>query len=371
MRRRFFTENKQTKFDYNNYLTIEALEDNVEVILPQAAIEYGIDGYGWKYYEGSIFLSNGQLLSLRNNIIYVTHGTIKINGKCNLCGNCMSLFYKDGAKDKTIMKGSLMNLFANCDGIQNVSSDFLPATTLTDSCYNGMFSNCTSLTSAPELPATTMKKHCYEHMFHGCTGLTSAPELPATTLANYCYKGMFYSCTSLTTAPELPATTLKENCYEEMFAWCYKLKYIKMLATNISAKHCLDSWVNAISSTGTFVKNPEATWDVVGISGVPRGWTVKFDGEEEGLEFPIHLTSGDNGGLGVQVFDWLVEKISSSNEIDSYTLSEEETLYINGYQVKNAVQYYEGDVLFELFERPANLLSVGLSNDGFVLWYLD
>lgn len=34
-------------------------------------------------------------------------------------------------------------------------------------------------------------------MFRNCTSLASAPELPATTLANYCYYGMFRNCTSL------------------------------------------------------------------------------------------------------------------------------------------------------------------------------
>ena len=34
-------------------------------------------------------------------------------------------------------------------------------------------------------------------MFEGCTSLTSAPELPATTLTNYCYQAMFRNCTSL------------------------------------------------------------------------------------------------------------------------------------------------------------------------------
>lgn len=34
-------------------------------------------------------------------------------------------------------------------------------------------------------------------------------------------------------------------------------------------------WVNNVSSTGTFIKNPEATWDVTGANGVPSGWTVQ------------------------------------------------------------------------------------------------
>ena len=111
-------------------------------------------------------------------------------------------------------------------------------------------------------------------MFSGCTSLTTAPELPATTLAHRCYNSMFYGCTSLTTAPELPATTLANYCYIYMFHRCTKLNYIKMLATDISATSCLANWVYIVASSGTFVKNPEATWDVVGVNGVPEGWTV-------------------------------------------------------------------------------------------------
>ena len=50
--------------------------------------------------------------------------------------------------------------------------------------------------------------------------LTQAPALPATTLADGCYSGMFSGCTSLTQAPSLPATTLADSCYAEMFRGC-------------------------------------------------------------------------------------------------------------------------------------------------------
>ena len=36
---------------------------------------------------------------------------------------------------------------------------------------NNKFSNCTSLTTAPELPATTLANNCYSKMFSGCTSL--------------------------------------------------------------------------------------------------------------------------------------------------------------------------------------------------------
>ena len=73
--------------------------------------------------------------------------------------------------------------------------------------YEEIYS-CASLTRAPELPALTLANNCYGGMFSGCTSLTAAPELPALALAGSCYNSMFSGCTSLTAAPELPALTL-------------------------------------------------------------------------------------------------------------------------------------------------------------------
>ena len=73
-------------------------------------------------------------------------------------------------------------------------------------------------------PASISTEHCYQTMFWNCTSLTSAPELPATTLAQWCYSSMFEGCTSLTSAPELPATKLERGCYQKMFFDCSKLK---------------------------------------------------------------------------------------------------------------------------------------------------
>ena len=258
MRRRFIN-NLNNSFDISNYMTIEAMEDNVEIIMPRE-VEYGIDGEGWKKYKGSIIINLGQTASFKcilPPMLNIRFGHIVINGKCKLCGNCLSLIFGDDIQyDLTGYTNCFIELFLNNKGVLSVEPHFLPATTLEDLCYYDMFS--------------------------GCTSLTTAPELPATTLAFACYEYMFYKCTSLTTAPALPATKLETNCYDGMFNGCTKLNYIKMLATDISAKYCLDGWVSGVASTGTFVKNPEATWDALGTSGVPSGWTVVNDGEESG-----------------------------------------------------------------------------------------
>ena len=84
----------------------------------------------------------------------------------------------------------------------------------------------------------------------------------------------------MTKAPLLPATSVPNYGYMRLFYGCSKINYIKMLALNATI-YVLSQWVYGVSSTGTFVKHPEATWDIRGDNGVPNGWTIKFDGEEE------------------------------------------------------------------------------------------
>lgn len=63
---------------------------------------------------------------------------------------------------------------------------------------------------------------CFRELFSN-SNLTTAPSLPATTLTDYCYSGMFNACISLSTIPALPATTLTTGCYYGMFNKCYQL----------------------------------------------------------------------------------------------------------------------------------------------------
>ena len=165
------------------------------------------------------------------------------------------------------------DMFEGCTSLTTAPE--LPATTLTYACYDSMFRGCTSLTTAPELPATTLVNSCYQSMFYGCTSLTTAPELPATTLVSNCYYKMFYGCTSLTTAPELPATTLVSWCYGYMFYGCSKLNYIKAMFTTTPSTLYTSNWVQGVASSGKFIKNKNATWNVTGANGIPSGWSIQ------------------------------------------------------------------------------------------------
>lgn len=165
-------------------------------------------------------------------------------------GNIMSLVYGDNFVSQTTLSGNYQ--------------------------FRRLFQN-TKIINAKDLilPATTLTHYCYQNMFYNCTSLTTAPELPATSLATYCYNIMFRGCTSLTTAPSLPATTLDTYCYYNMFRDCSSLNYIKMLATDISASNCLTYWVDGVASSGTFVKAASMTSLPTGNSGIPNGWTVQ------------------------------------------------------------------------------------------------
>ena len=200
-----------------------------------------------------------------------------MTGKIAASGNIMSLLYGDNFEGQVSLSGKdycFYNLFNNCSSL--TTSPELPATTLAVSCYSYMFGSCTSLTAVPKsLPATTLAESCYKNMFYNCRNLTTPPELPATTLANSCYSTMFRNCTSLVNAPELPATTLVTGCYKNMFTGCSKLNYIKALFTTTPSSSYTANWVNGVASTGTFVKNKDATWDVTGTEGIPTGWSIE------------------------------------------------------------------------------------------------
>ena len=269
----------------DNYLTIVALEDGLTAALSGNTVEYCVDGdENWKTLASntnSESINKGQTLSFRGNLTPASStgvGTFKISKSCDLTGNCNSLLFGDDAKTNLSLIGknyAFYKLFLDCSTIKNVSTNFLPATTLAYYCYSYMFQGCTSLTTPPQLPATTLANYCYSYMFQGCTSLITAPELPATTLAQSCYFYMFRGCASLTTAPQLPATTLAIACYSYMFYRCSKLNYIKAMFTTTPSTTYTNYWVSGVASSGTIVKNKNATWNVTGTSGIPSGWTVQ------------------------------------------------------------------------------------------------
>ena len=262
-------------------LTIEALEAGATVTFkalnsaPARDIQYSTDG-GATWTDGntggtgvSVVLANvGDKVSFRGETTnYATGGNndynhIGCDKNIKVYGNIMSLIQKTGFETLTALTGTntFKKLFMNNAYLIYASDLLLPATTLTDFCYNNMFNGCTNLTAAPkELPATTVAEDCYSSMFQGCTNLTTVPvELPATVMKEYCYSSMFYGCTSLTTAPKLPATTLVNRCYSFMFNGCTSLNEVWVKA-GYNAGACL-SMFNGCTNASTSTFHTDGDW---------------------------------------------------------------------------------------------------------------
>ena len=162
-------------------------------------------------------------------------------------------------------------MFYCATGLTSAEFLILPATALTNNCYNYTFGYCTAMQRGPKvLPAETLKNYCYSYMYYCCYALLTAPIICATTLANYCMEYMFRKCTSLTKGPVLLAPTLKTNCYRYMFYQSSKVNYVKCLATTVTGT---TNWLNSVSSTGTFVAaRSDVAWSE-GVGGIPTGWT--------------------------------------------------------------------------------------------------
>ena len=231
----------------------------------------------------------------------------------SVCGNSLSLIYRDTYDDKITAYTATPNLFSGLfDGctyltsakdlilprLRNYGSSqtprsgsyrcfewmfkncvnlteapTLPSNELAEGCFASMFAGCTNLVNAPELPVTTLAPYCYERMFENCYSITP-PSLPSTTLANYCYYYMFKNCIYLTSSPDLSAETLVHSCYLYMFEDCSSLRTVKCLATDISAINCTKGWLKNVSGSGFFIKNQNMDSWTYDENGIPAYWTV-------------------------------------------------------------------------------------------------
>lgn len=297
-------------------LTLEFLENgtltrevNPSLASNTSVGEYKLNDGEWTTFgtttqSAVLNVNEGDVVQLRSSDGVRTYRHFVCSNRFNVKGNPLSLFYGSGFTGQTSLSESALAtyLLSGNTGLISAEKMFVPdayfgrwlngctnlvtppatfPSSLQYGRYDYFFSGCTSLVSAPALPATALTAGCYYSMFQGCTSLTTAPALPATALAENCYNSMFYGCTSLTTAPDLPATTLIRRCYYEMFSGCTNLNYIKCLAVeniNINGSgnvaQTIYGWVNGVSSTGVFVKNPATTW----YSGeYPSGWSIIND----------------------------------------------------------------------------------------------
>ena len=247
-------------------LTMEALTAGTIVVkTPVAAMKYSVDGGSMTNIshgptETTISVEAGDKVQFYgNNKYYYTNESFYNNiaggtAQVKVYGNIMSLVGETDFATNTTLPAvyTFALLFKDNTTLTDASGLLLPATTLTESCYYGMFSGCSSLKTAPALNATTLRPSCYKEMFHGCTILETAPALPATLLPPQCYKEMFWGCTNLSA--------------------------VTCLATIITETQCTAAWLSGagrdVTGTKTFTTPSTTDWSIKsGPDGIPSGWT--------------------------------------------------------------------------------------------------
>lgn len=250
-----------------DYLTFEALEPSTMTYIPSsvATAQYSYNKINW--------------LSADNVTLDLNTGD-KIYFKGSITGNQSDNNYTRFTMiGKISASGSIMSLQAGNPDDNSLKYKYE---------FYSLFAYCNSLVTAPILPATTLTEDCYEAMFHQCENLINAPELPSTTLTVFCYLEMFSFCRNLVTAPELPATKLAERCYEDMFKGCLNLNYIKCAAREYNSNY-FTNWLENVAPNGDFYCY-DASIFPTGASGIPTGWTVHSEVEHK--EYDVVYTLG-------------------------------------------------------------------------------
>ena len=161
----------------------------------------------------------------------------------------------DGAKYINIRPSMKTEIFGNVMSLLKGKDNLESATTIeANNAFYGLFAGADKLVNNTErllvLPATTLTEGCYQDMFNGCKGIEKAPELPAPKL--------------------------EKNCYQEMFYDCAKLNHVKCLATDIKAENSTKDWLGKAGTEATGTKVLETLVDMTPNSddGVPTSWTA-------------------------------------------------------------------------------------------------
>ena len=207
-----FIEEQQQK---NDYMTIEALEDGVNVKIKRTKsaqtgnFQIKLNDSDWK------------------DVSWEDIGNDKEYDLINVVSNKSSMSKGDKLKFRNIDKFSndntnrsqliISEAKAKVYGklAKSLTSEFAASSQEYKLAY--MFNSSTSLVDASELNLNDIiiSTGCYYSMFEGCTSLTSAPELPATELASYCYDNMFFGCAKITEL-HYPASIENDSTFKNL-----------------------------------------------------------------------------------------------------------------------------------------------------------
>lgn len=250
--------------DYTKtYLTFEPISSAVNFRNSTKQFQYSLDfGSTWTTLTtaNTVTVNVGQKMMVKGSF---TAGSDDNNGNKFIAsggtwkayGNVLSVIGGDNYMATTdISSSQLINLFRDNTTLVNIDNLKMPAYTADSKAIRGMFRNCSSLVHVPSdllstFTAFTSDATCMG-MFEDCSNLLETPIIPDMSIDSYALWGMFNNCTSLTAC-----TCLLTNSY---------------IGGNMTGE--MLNGVNTAS--GTFYKNPNATWQYSDAS-IPSGWSIQ------------------------------------------------------------------------------------------------
>jgi hypothetical protein len=297
-----------------DYLKFTVIDDNGSTFKFSNDLKYSIDGGSWVNLPAdtaSPLIPKNHNIRFRGNITPGGTGDTKCGiftttGTCNVSGYIGTLLYGksySGQTDKFV-SNALQAMFQSTK-IVDASALVLPSVNnrnlyngmfkgasqlvtppislnFTNAAYygtNGMFMNCTSMTTVPSMTITSGSNAtgAFQSMFQGCSSIVNADNivLDLGTLPWDAMTTMFSGCTSLQKTPIIKSN-LAQSSARHAFLTCNQLTNIKYLGTTTpSSTNSLD-WLPS-GCTATFYMNQNATWDqsvTRDESGVPSGCTI-------------------------------------------------------------------------------------------------
>lgn len=271
------------ELDTHDYLEFTAVGGSVTIGMKKTGSP---DNYSLQYSADKSAWTTVELSATTDGIV-----TIPLGGKCyfrngaetvinNISKNQTNHWSFTMTGEGTVKAdGNIMSLLdASCE--KNTMSDW------PQHVFTGLFKGCAKLTVAPKLPATKLGQFCYMYMFEG-TGIKDAPELPATTIPDGAYNGMFRNCKSLENVSPLPGTSLSRRAYNEMFAGCENLTSVEI--ANITSMDSRDdssnasfyNWLEGTASGGKLMAPIEMMGNALVFLPADWQWATRLSANED------------------------------------------------------------------------------------------
>ena len=283
----FWQRKAPTPRPVSKYFYIENISDKVnEIVLtgelpkqqPNCKFEYSTDGKQWQVwgsthdpmtsellprykYGLNIKLQPKQRMYLRGDnktlaTDYYGRNTVLFNQyEVNIGGDLTTLISKEGnVLDLTGRDYCFLDLFTRAK-VKNADNLILPSTTLSKSCYCGLFSSATGELNSLE---------------------SANFELPAEVLTEDCYRAMM-KATKISKSPIIKAKTMGKNSLIMMFADCSNMNEVTINFEKWSETDAQE-WLLNVNATGNINKPVDLEMNK-GENGIPWNWSIngKYD----------------------------------------------------------------------------------------------